>query len=207
MKRAPQSNTLFNKSVIFRFKFVNRPQRIQNTVEYNFNLNIKDFLTKSKSEDINYQLYAVLLHHSHSANGGHYTCYVKHKNNLWYHLNDAKISCISEERVINDPDAYVLFYKRPKMNIWESSAEKRTQICSDDVSILRICISKLQNIAFLSSRLIQAKAFTLVKMAQKLQHQFYLMKILYLSKDQKFHLLFDLILLHDFQELKLSMGV
>ena len=39
-----------------------------------------------------YQLYAVLVHSGMSSNSGHYYCYVKGSDKMWYTMNDNYVS-------------------------------------------------------------------------------------------------------------------
>ena len=41
---------------------------------------------------VHYKLYAVLVHSGYSCNSGHYYCFVKAANNLWYQMNDSSVS-------------------------------------------------------------------------------------------------------------------
>ena len=39
----------------------------------------------------NYRLYAVLVHSGHTANSGHYYCYVRSPGGAWYCMNDSDV--------------------------------------------------------------------------------------------------------------------
>ena len=41
---------------------------------------------------IKYRLYAVLVHSGYSSNSGHYYCYIRTSNGVWYQMNDSIVS-------------------------------------------------------------------------------------------------------------------
>ena len=41
---------------------------------------------------IKYRLYAVLVHSGYSSNSGHYYCYIRASNGVWYQMNDSIVS-------------------------------------------------------------------------------------------------------------------
>ena len=41
---------------------------------------------------IKYRLYAVLVHSGYSSNSGHYYCYIRASNGIWYQMNDSIVS-------------------------------------------------------------------------------------------------------------------
>lgn len=57
-----------------------------------------------------YNLYGV-CNHSGNVLGGHYTAFVKHYNENWYHFNDTNVNLIKDESKIITPKAYCLFYR------------------------------------------------------------------------------------------------
>ena len=59
-----------------------------------------------------YHLRSVIEHHGGTANGGHYTSYVRAANNLWYYCNDATSpQPVATEKVLK-AQAYVLIYEQ-----------------------------------------------------------------------------------------------
>ena len=77
-----------------------------------------------------YKLYAVLKHEGASCNSGHYYCYVKAPNDSWYCMNDAYISQVGINRVLNQ-NAYLLFYvqKEVKASHNGSVVSARLHLC------------------------------------------------------------------------------
>jgi len=44
--------------------------------------------------DVKYSLYGVLVHSGFSTHSGHYYCYVRTSNNMWYTLDDTRVLII-----------------------------------------------------------------------------------------------------------------
>jgi ubiquitin carboxyl-terminal hydrolase 10 len=66
-------------------------------------------------ESTTYRLFSVIYHHGRSANGGHYTCHVRH-GQVWVSYDDATMMIEPLERVLMEKatwqTAYLLFYVR-----------------------------------------------------------------------------------------------
>lgn len=73
-------------------------------IQFTENLSIHS----GKSE---YSLYAVLVHSGGSCNSGHYYCYVKGSNGMWYCMNDSSVNQVSLSHVLQQ-QAYILFYEK-----------------------------------------------------------------------------------------------
>ncbi|XP_052735657.1 ubiquitin carboxyl-terminal hydrolase 23 isoform X2 [Vigna angularis] len=71
---------------------------------------------RSQDGDVKYSLYGVLVHTGSSTHSGHYYCYVRTSNNMWYTLDDNRVSHVSEREVLNQ-QAYMLFYVRDRESI------------------------------------------------------------------------------------------
>ena len=75
------------------------------------NLDLSKYVEGYKSKKYVYDLYAV-CNHSGGTQGGHYTSFVKTKNDTWVHFNDTEVSTnISEDKIIT-PKTYCLFYRK-----------------------------------------------------------------------------------------------
>ena len=48
----------------------------------------KEEMRVEDSKPCSYNLYAVLVHDGYSTNSGHYYCYIKTKQDVWYCMND-----------------------------------------------------------------------------------------------------------------------
>ncbi|XP_071897494.1 ubiquitin carboxyl-terminal hydrolase 42-like isoform X2 [Anas platyrhynchos] len=85
--------------------------KINKEVKYPEYLDLRAYMSQSMGEPVLYALYAVLVHHGVSCHSGHYICYVKAGNGLWYQMNDAKVVRTDIKRVLGQ-QAYILFYIR-----------------------------------------------------------------------------------------------
>ena len=66
---------------------------------------------KGDSPNAGYDLYGVLVHEGFSCSSGHYFCYVKASNGLWYEMNDSTVRQVSLQTVLS-ASAYVLLYQK-----------------------------------------------------------------------------------------------
>lgn len=90
------------------------PVKVNDTIEYPHVLNINKYypiIPNDVSENI-YKLVGV-INHIGVMNYGHYFsyCYDKEKD-CWFNYNDNHVTKIESKDVINNPNAYVLFYER-----------------------------------------------------------------------------------------------
>ncbi|XP_045142057.1 ubiquitin carboxyl-terminal hydrolase 42 [Echinops telfairi] len=85
--------------------------KIAKEVKYPEYLDIRPYMSQPNGEPIIYVLYAVLVHTGFNCHAGHYFCYIKASNGLWYQMNDSIVST-SDIRSVLSQQAYVLFYIR-----------------------------------------------------------------------------------------------
>ncbi|OIW18627.1 hypothetical protein TanjilG_13379 [Lupinus angustifolius] len=90
--------------------------KIKKKVNFGCALDLKPFVSGSYDGDVKYSLYGVLVHSGSSTHSGHYYCYVRTSNNMWYTLDDNRVSHVSEREVLNQ-QAYMLFYVRDRKSI------------------------------------------------------------------------------------------
>ncbi|KAM7447912.1 Ubiquitin carboxyl-terminal hydrolase 42 [Porites harrisoni] len=84
--------------------------KISKHVEYSEFLNLRPYMT-SPGPPIKYRLYAVLVHSGYSSNSGHYYCYIRASNGVWYQMNDSIVRQVAMKAVLSQ-QAYLLFYTR-----------------------------------------------------------------------------------------------
>ncbi|KAG0327777.1 Ubiquitin carboxyl-terminal hydrolase 36 [Dissophora globulifera] len=95
-----------------RFTFTG--QKINRYVNFDTKLELNSAMsTNKKHPDLTYSLYAVLVHAGGSCHSGHYYCYVKSSNGIWYSMNDSHVSVVSLQTVLSQ-NAYMLFYSQDK---------------------------------------------------------------------------------------------
>ncbi|XP_042656274.1 ubiquitin carboxyl-terminal hydrolase 42-like [Tyto alba] len=89
--------------------FTNR--KISKVVEYPECLDLRPYTSQAAGEPLLYCLYAVLVHSGDSCNEGHYYCYTKASNGLWYKMDDMSVHYCDIDTVLRQ-QAYLLFYVR-----------------------------------------------------------------------------------------------
>lgn len=112
--RAPNILTLQLKRFDYHQSFGGK---ISKHIEYTEYLNLRPYMT-SQGPPIRYRLYAVLVHSGYSANSGHYYCYVRASNGIWYQMNDSMVRQVALKAVLSQ-QAYLLFYikQNPKQEL------------------------------------------------------------------------------------------
>ncbi|KAM6407695.1 ubiquitin carboxyl-terminal hydrolase 42 [Rhynochetos jubatus] len=85
--------------------------KINKDVKYPEYLDLRAYMSQSIGESLVYALYAVLVHSGFNCNAGHYLCFIKAGNGLWYRMNDASVE-LSDIKTVLNQQAYVLFYIR-----------------------------------------------------------------------------------------------
>ncbi|XP_052630782.1 ubiquitin carboxyl-terminal hydrolase 42-like [Harpia harpyja] len=95
-------------------------RKISKVVEYPEYLDLRPHMSQTAGERLLYTLYAVLVHHGDSCHAGHYFCYTKASNGLWYKMNDMAVNGCGIETVLRQ-QAYLLFYVSNviQINIYE----------------------------------------------------------------------------------------
>ncbi|XP_075562981.1 ubiquitin carboxyl-terminal hydrolase 42-like [Pelecanus crispus] len=86
-------------------------RKISKVVEYPEYLDLRPYMSRTAGEPLLYALYAVLVHSGDSCHAGHYFCYTKASNGLWYKMNDMAVDGCGIDRVLGQ-QAYLLFYVR-----------------------------------------------------------------------------------------------
>ncbi|KFP75253.1 Ubiquitin carboxyl-terminal hydrolase 42, partial [Acanthisitta chloris] len=85
--------------------------KINKDVKYPEYLDLRPYMSQSIGEPLIYALYAVLVHSGFNCNAGHYLCFIKAGNGLWYRMNDDSVE-LSDIKTVLHQQAYVLFYIR-----------------------------------------------------------------------------------------------
>lgn len=117
-----------------RFEFNRFYGKLTKHVNFPEDLNLQRFMSDSSthSSGVSYKLFAVLVHQGNTCNSGHYYCYVKNSNQMWYRMDDSSVSSSSINHVLLQ-NAYILFYvKKPKgklngLNISANLTSQTTQ--------------------------------------------------------------------------------
>ncbi|NXB89114.1 UBP42 hydrolase, partial [Vidua chalybeata] len=85
--------------------------KISKVVEYPEYLDLRPYMSQADGEPLHYSLYAVLVHSGVSCHGGHYFCYTKASNGLWYQMDDEFVELRCIDTALKQ-QAYLLFYAR-----------------------------------------------------------------------------------------------
>lgn len=95
-------------------RFTYTGQKINRHVAFDTKLELNSFMSGNKSHPkASYSLYGVLVHSGSSCHSGHYYCYVKSSDGVWYCMDDSSVSIARLETVLN-ANAYMLFYTQDK---------------------------------------------------------------------------------------------
>ncbi|KAF1601934.1 Ubiquitin carboxyl-terminal hydrolase 42, partial [Eudyptes chrysolophus] len=85
--------------------------KISKVVDYPEYLDLQPYTSQAAGEPLLYALYAVLVHSGDSCRAGHYFCYTKASNGLWYKMDDTSVDGCGIDTVLRQ-QAYLLFYVR-----------------------------------------------------------------------------------------------
>ncbi|XP_074697410.1 ubiquitin carboxyl-terminal hydrolase 42-like [Strix aluco] len=86
-------------------------RKISKLVEYPQYLDLRPYTSQTAGEPLLYSLYAVLVHSGDTCHTGHFYCYVKASDGLWYEMNDESVDPCDFDTVLSQ-QAYLLFYVR-----------------------------------------------------------------------------------------------
>lgn len=106
--------------------------KITKQIAFPEKFNMRPYMSQRNGPPVMFQLYAVLVHQGVSCNSGHYFCFVRNSNNLWYIMDDCKVRQVSLNFVLSQ-QAYLLFYTRVHNN---SSASFSKQNSETQISLL-----------------------------------------------------------------------
>ncbi|KAK9726244.1 hypothetical protein RND81_05G201500 [Saponaria officinalis] len=122
VSKAPYVLTIHLK----RFRSHFSGQKIDKKVQFGSTLDLKPFVTGDYEGDLTYTLYGVLVHAGYSTHSGHYYCFVRTSNGLWYSLDDNRVIQVSE-RIVMEQKAYMLFYVRDRKKFVSKKAMDMVQ--------------------------------------------------------------------------------
>ncbi|CAK0758926.1 hypothetical protein CVIRNUC_002658 [Coccomyxa viridis] len=94
-----------------RFEYMFHGSKITKKVDFETELNIAPYMSNRRAGPQMYELFGVLVHAGHSVHSGHYYCFVRGPNGIWHHMDDTRVSQVSE-RMVMSQKAYILFYIR-----------------------------------------------------------------------------------------------
>jgi len=87
--------------------------KLKHKIDYQQVLDISEFMSAEHNcKEMKYELYGVLVHSGFSCNSGHYYSYCKNPKGKWHCYNDSNVSQSSIHQVLNQDEAYLLFYNK-----------------------------------------------------------------------------------------------
>ncbi|NXG48295.1 UBP42 hydrolase, partial [Psilopogon haemacephalus] len=92
-------------------RFDVRGRKLHKAVQFPLNLDLRPYMSQPKGEPCLYSLYAVLVHKGGTSGSGHYFCYIKAGDGLWYRMDDTSVTPCAVDEVLQQ-QAYLLFYVR-----------------------------------------------------------------------------------------------
>ncbi|GAB0206651.1 ubiquitin carboxyl-terminal hydrolase 42-like [Grus japonensis] len=99
-------------------------RKISKVVDYPKCLDLRPYMSQTAGEPLLYSLYAVLVHSGGSCHVGHYFCYAKASNGLWYEMDDKSVDPCGIDTVLRQ-QAYLLFYVRQEEQEKKKEEEAR----------------------------------------------------------------------------------
>ena len=104
-------------------------QKVSRAIEFPVTLDLAPFMSDQTKESLLYSLYAVIVHEGSSMGSGHYVCYAKAANSLWYCFNDCSVRQVSEKHVLTQ-SAYILMYESKDERVFYPSLGIATTIAT-----------------------------------------------------------------------------
>ncbi|NWQ58920.1 UBP42 hydrolase, partial [Neopipo cinnamomea] len=90
---------------------VGSSRKISQVVEYPECLDLQPYMSEAAGEPLLYSLYAVVVHSGETCLAGHFFCYIKASDGLWYKMDDESMDDCDIHTVLGQ-QAYLLFYIR-----------------------------------------------------------------------------------------------
>ncbi|KAI9125020.1 hypothetical protein K1719_003636 [Acacia pycnantha] len=84
-------------------------EKIDNHVDFPLELDLQPYT--NCNEALKYDLYAIVVHVGLSSTSGHYFCFVRTAPDMWYGLDDSKVTRVCRDFVLSQ-EAYILLYAR-----------------------------------------------------------------------------------------------
>jgi ubiquitin C-terminal hydrolase len=117
-------------------KFVGGGKKITKPIEFPASLD----LPLSDGRSCGYALTGLVIHVGGSASSGHYTAYVNRPgetgSSKWFHMDDSFVEAVSESTVLQQRDAYILFYCRREVKLEFPSPPMRNSMTAEEATQL-----------------------------------------------------------------------
>ena len=76
---------------IFDVRYGAHGSKVTRHIRFSEHLDLRPFMSTTKSPAVWYRLYAVLVHNGCTTNSGHYYCYVRAPGGTWHCMNDSSV--------------------------------------------------------------------------------------------------------------------
>ncbi|KAF7829223.1 ubiquitin carboxyl-terminal hydrolase 20-like [Senna tora] len=104
-------------------------EKIDKHVEFPLELDLQPYTGGNQSNNValKYDLYAIVVHVGFSSTSGHYFCFVRSSPDMWYRLDDSKVTRVLGDFVLSQ-EAYILLYAQ-QGTPWLSSIMEVSKTC------------------------------------------------------------------------------
>ena len=117
--------------------------KLKHKIDYQQVLDISEFMSAEHNcKEMKYELYGVLVHSGFSCNSGHYYSYCKNPKGKWHCFNDSNVSQSSIHQVLNQDEAYLLFYN--KITVGDQADVASVKVQSPATEIEKKRVSKIR---------------------------------------------------------------
>ncbi|XP_051115464.1 ubiquitin carboxyl-terminal hydrolase 21-like [Andrographis paniculata] len=118
-----------NIAVFHLKRFQSNGYKIDKHVPFPLYLDLLPFVDRGSNrfEDLNYLLYAVLVHIELTPTCGHYCCFIRIFPKVWFKFDDSQVYQVDEDYVLSQ-EAYILFYAREGTPWYSSYIDALTSV-------------------------------------------------------------------------------
>ncbi|KAJ7401193.1 ubiquitin carboxyl-terminal hydrolase 42-like protein [Pitangus sulphuratus] len=91
-------------------------------VDYPEYLDLRPYMSDTAGEPLLCSLYAIVVHSGDTCLEGHFFCYTKASNGLWYKMDDESVDSCDTHTVLGQ-QAYLLFYARGPLDFYHQTKD------------------------------------------------------------------------------------
>ncbi|KAI4314480.1 hypothetical protein L6164_027383 [Bauhinia variegata] len=126
-------------------------EKIDKHVDFPLELDWQPYTSCSRDNNVvlKYDLYAIVVHTGFSSTSGHYFCFVRSAPDMWFRLDDSKVTWVQGDYVLSQ-EAYILFYAK-QGTPWFSSIVEALLPCLDPSNLSTSPKSVLDNLDSVSN--------------------------------------------------------
>lgn len=100
-------------------------EKINKFVDFPLKLDLRPYTKACNLDpaDLKYDLYAIVVHIELPSYCGHYYCFIRSTDDIWFRIDDAKVTRVPEAHVLSQ-NAYLLFYAKQGNPCFSGFVEK-----------------------------------------------------------------------------------